>query len=97
VNGVLRESVIGYKYVANPIVSTELYNIKPLFGKHHLLIFSLDCDRPKEINGTRRTWLKYSKDTPCEVLEREDLLIKSDTVQGTWNLIKHKLVKFYTR
>jgi hypothetical protein len=41
---------------------------------------------------TYRSWLNYSKERLCSLLEQEDWSIEDDTVQGTWNYFENKLI-----
>ena len=92
VNGVLKESILDHIYTQDPTSVGDLYSITPCFGDHLLLIFGVTNKRSKKAVYNRRSWVNYSSEALCHLIEQEDWTVEDDTVQGTWNMFENKLV-----
>ncbi len=92
INGVLKESTLDHIYTQDPTSLIDLYSVAPCFGDHLLLIFGLSTKKIKKTAIRRRSWINYSREALCKLIQQEDWTIEDDTVQGTWNLFENKLV-----
>jgi hypothetical protein len=92
VNGVLKESILDHIYTQDPTSVGDLYSITPCFGDHLPLIFGVTNKRSKKAVYNRRSWVNYSSEALCHLIEQEDWTVEDDTVQGTWNMFENKLV-----
>ena len=92
VNGTHRESILDHIYTANPTSFSNLYSKTPIFGDHVMLMFSYGCKNYKNLTTFKRSWIKYSKESLCNLLQQEDWSVDDDTVQGTWNMFENKLI-----
>ena len=89
VNGVLKESILDHIYNQDPTSVGDLYSITPCFGDHLLLIFGVTNKRSKKAVYNRRSWVNYSSEALCHLIEQEDWTVEDDTVQGTWNMFEN--------
>ena len=92
VNGTHRESILDHIYTPNPASVSNLHSITPLFGDHLMLLFSYGYKNYKSSSTFKRSWIKYSKESLCNLLQLEDWSFDDDTVQGTWNIFENKLI-----
>ena len=92
INNVHQESILDHIYCSNPVTINNLYNLKPIFGDHQMLIFNIIGHTAKQIPTIRRSWMNYTKANLCAKLAQVDWNINIDDVQGFWNSFENKLI-----
>ena len=92
INNVHRESIIDHIYCTNPVLVNTIYNIKPIFGDHLMIIFNYEGNKTSGPSQMRRCWIKYSKPALCNLLSNIDWNFVDDDVQGYWNSFENTLI-----
>ena len=92
VNGIVKQSILDHIYTSDPTSISNINESKPVFGDHHLIVCSVNIHRPKEVTNFKRSWVNYSKDTLCNLLQEENWSIEDDSIQGAWNTFENKLI-----
>ena len=89
----LKSSTLDHIYIKDPTLLKNISSIKPIFGDHLLIMFTVNGLKRKSGPVKMRDWRRYSKDLLNLELSKLDWNIGVDDVQQFWNIFESRLIR----